>query len=96
MSYEKTETDVTFYCDAPECGAVSMYNINKTRNDYPNDALPDYVVCWRRAHIKGWRSFKYRNWEYYCPKCVPAAEIAHVEHLRQEEERERIKAYNAR
>lgn len=97
MSWEKTDANVTFYCDSPECDATQILNIAATREEYPNDALPDFVVCWRRAQLKfGWRSFKYRNWEYFCSKCGPAAEVAHVEHQRQEEERERIKAYNAR
>jgi hypothetical protein len=96
MTWEKTETDVAFYCDSIECGAVSMYNINKTRNDHPNPGISDFAACWGRASFNGWRSFKYRNWEYFCPKCAPAAEVTHQEHQRQEAERERIKARNAR
>ena len=94
MSWEKSETGITFYCDAPDCKSVLNYNI-----DAPSDTPgADFIRCFADAKArKGWASFKRigRPWDYFCKGCIPDAEKAHRRYTEQENERERIKARNA-
>lgn len=99
MGWENHAGAITFYCDGPDCEVTGLYHIAETRNAgiYPH-SLSDFAVCFNRARGLGWHSFKKtgRPWEYFCPKCVPAAEEAQRHHNEQEAERERIKQRNAR
>lgn len=85
MSWEKHETSVAFYCDGPECNQ----NIS---------AAADFVPAWIAVQNSGWRSFKKvgQPWQYFCPKCAPAAEEAQRKYRESENERDRIRSRNAR
>lgn len=101
MSWDKTDKEVVFYCDGPDCEVTSLFDILETRDTgiYPQTSS-DFAVCWNRAQGVGWRSFKKPGgrwpWEYFCPKCAAAAAEAQRRHNEQENERERIKQRNAR
>jgi len=97
--WKQGETEIIFACDAiPECGEVLETDIATIRAEYPNPHVSDFAACWRKAQLMGWRSFKRgsRPWDYFCPKCAIDAETAHRRYNEQENERERIKARNAR
>ena len=93
---------VMFTCDSPDCNDGKGRNVSLSPEAFRNADTPAHVtnfaVCWTHIQTKGWRSFKRggRPWEYFCPACAPAAEAAQREYNRQEAERERIKARNAR
>lgn len=81
-----------------DCESEAIIDPTGTRAgmDAP-ERLSDFAVCFAAVTGLGWRSFKRRNadWQYFCPKCVVAAEAAQRKHNEQENERERIKARNA-
>ena len=105
MSWWKNdETEIVFACDAMPNGVTtceSLLTLNtkdaRAATDVPAH-VSDFAVCWKHAQAVGWRSFKKggRPWEYFCVKCVPAAEEAQRQHNEQETEREKAKRRNAR
>ena len=93
MSWEKDEVGVTFFCDALDCKSVLTYPVAASPSG------TSFADCWRDASTRmSWRSFKRtgRPWDYFCPGCAPAAEEAQRRYNQEEQERERIKALNAR
>jgi hypothetical protein len=94
MSWDKTETEITFYCES--CDRSDVFNIAETRGATESGTASDFAVCWTRAQQGGWRSFKRRSWEYFCVGCAPAARAVQQERNRQDQERERLKERNSR
>lgn len=94
MGWDKTsDTAFSFECDS--CADVVALNTEEMASE-PKPGQSNFGRCW--GHLKGigWRSFKRngRDWTYHCVKCGPEAEMQHLEHRRQESERDRIKARN--
>lgn len=94
MAWEKTNANVTFYCDTPDCDS---YEIVSSRVLFGSPNNSTFAACWQRVQSIGWRSFKRggRPWTYHCSACALSAAESHREYNRREQERERIKAQNA-
>ena len=96
MSWEKSETGISFYCDTPDCKSTLIYPAAASPPAPPG---VDFIPCFADAKARmGWVSFKRigRPWDYFCAGCAVDAATAHRRYNEQENERERIKARNAR
>ena len=100
MSWEKSETGITFYCDTPDCKSTLIYPAAASPPgvDFTGPPGVDFIPCFADAKARmGWVSFKRigRPWDYFCKGCAADAATAHRRYNEQENERERIKARNA-
>lgn len=95
MSWTKEGDAVTFSCDScPETFFVDGDLARSGSSRPPRASL--FTVCLDVARGAGWVSYKRvgRNWTYHCAGCAAQAAADHVEHIKRDAERERIKARN--
>ncbi len=85
MSWDRSSDNFQFACDTGECLASLII------------VASDFATASHSAKETGWVTHKRvgRNWTYHCPACAEQAERDHQEHLKREQERERIKARNS-
>lgn len=84
MSFEKVEERKTkFICD--DCKMVVM--IEKT-----------FPIAYRKICDWGWSTMKLvsTDWEHYCPRCAPGAQVRINEIRTRDAERAALRALNAR